>query len=122
MEEIRIKIDDEYGKEFDKLKHLLFTLKINYRIEIEHKESLSGVEYKEKYLKITYDEMEIFKKLHRSPGRKKKHSSSYLTVTEVRKMIKDKGAEEVARKLGYSRRTLFRRLQQAEKWGDKYIY
>lgn len=121
MKKIKIKIDDEFESEFEKLRQLLFLLKVDYEIESVDRESMSGAKYEDRYLKIQYDEMEVFKKLHRSSGCKKKNVSRVLTVREVRKMMEDKTADEVAKKLGISRRTLFRRLAQAEKNGDKYI-
>lgn len=122
MEKIRIKIDEEFENEFKKLGQLLSLLKVDYEIESVDRESMSGAKYEEKYFKLEYDQMKVFKKLNRSPGREKKNISRVLTVREVRKMIDEKTAEVVAGRLGISRRTLFRRLAQAEKNGDKYLF
>lgn len=121
MEKIRIKIDDEFKSEFEKLKELLSLLKIDHETETVDRESMSGAKYQDKYLNIEYDQMKVFKKLNRSPGSEKKRATRIMTVREIRKMMEEKSAEEVAKKLGFSRRTLFRRLAQAEKNGDNYI-
>lgn len=122
MEEIRIKIDDEHREEFEKLGNLLYALNIDHVYETEHKESMSGFKYEETYLKITYDYMEAYRKVHRSSGRNRKVPSRLLSVREVRKMIDEIGAEAAAKKLGYSRRTLFRRIAEAEKREDNLIW
>lgn len=122
-ETIRLKIDDEFETEFDKLYSLLKLLKIDCRMEFKENKSMSGAKFTDEYLVIECDRQEIFKKLYRSAGRKKTRMNCIaLTVEEARKRIEEETAEEVAKSLGISRRTLFRRLAEAEKNGDKYIY
>lgn len=120
-EKIRLKIDEEFENEFQKLRQLLALVKVDYKIENVERESMSGHAYDDQYLLIEYDIEEVFKRMHRSNGRKKKSLYRVMTVEEVRKMVAEKNAEEVAKKLGISRRTLYRRLEQAEKSGDKYL-
>ena len=120
-EKIRLKIDEEFKSEFEKLRQLLALVKVDYKIENVERESMSGHAYDDQYLLIEYDLEEVFRKMHRSNGRKKKNLYRIMTVEEVRKMVAEKSAEEVAMKLGISRRTLYRRLGQAEKNGDKYL-
>lgn len=114
MEKIRIRIEDDFETEYEKLRELLFLLKIDCETEYENDE---------KYLMISYDIEKVFKKLNRSPGRKKTRMNCIaLTVDEAKKRIEKETAEEVAKSLGISRRTLFRRIAEAEKRGEKYIY
>lgn len=114
MEKIRIRIEDDFETEYEKLRELLFLLKIDFETEYENDE---------KYLMISYDIEKVFKKLNRSPGRKKTRMNCIaLTVDEAKKRIEKETAEEVAKSLGISRRTLFRRIAEAEKRGEKYIY
>lgn len=114
MEHIKLKVEEKQEKEIEKLRELLFLLKIDCKTEYENDE---------KYLEISYNVQKVFKKLNRSPGRKKTRMNCIaLTVEEARKRIEKETAEEVAKSLGVSRRTLFRRLAEAEKRGDKYIY
>lgn len=120
-EKIRLKIDEEFENEFQKLRQLLALVKVDYKIENVERESMSGHAYDDQYLLIEYDIEEVFKRMHRSNGRKKKSLYRVMTVEEIRKMVAEKNAEEVAKKLGISRRTLYRRLEQAEKSGDKYL-
>lgn len=114
MDLIRLKVEEEEEKEFEKLRELLYLLKIDCHTEYEDED---------KYLEINYDIHKVFKKLNRSSGRKKTRMNCIaLTVEEVKERIKSETAEEVAKSLGVSRRTLFRRISEAEKHGDKYIY
>lgn len=122
-ERIKIMVDDEYREEYAKLYNLLTLLKIDYKIESKEVESMSGARYINEYLVIEYDCQEVYRKLHRSKGKKKTRMNCIaLSVEEARKRIEKETAEEVAKSLGVSRRTLFRRLSEAEKNGDKYIY
>lgn len=122
-EKIKIRIDKENKVEFEKLFDLLKTLKVDCSIETEEKESMSGYTYADEYFIAEYDRQEVFRKLYRSAGRKKTRMNCIaLSVEDARKRIEDETAEEVAKSLGVSRRTLFRRLEEAEKRGDKYIY
>ena len=43
----------------------------------------------------------------------------YLTYDEVRQMIKEKTAEQVAQEFGFTKMTLYRKLKQAEQRADK---
>lgn len=52
----------------------------------------------------------------RGAGRKQKQVEQELTVGEVRLMLQKRTAEDVARELGVSRSTLFRRLKQDDEF------
>lgn len=116
---------NEDKEELRKLAVLLQLLKVNVDFKTKSKkyESMSGQVVYVDYLIVTYDDVEIYKKLHRSNGRKKISLTRIaLTVDEVRKMIDRDTADVVAENLGISRSTLFRRLKSAEKNNSKYIY
>lgn len=121
-EKIKIKIDNEFKDDFEKLHQLLVMLNIDCKIEYVERESMSGIIFEDEYLMIDYDMNEVFRKLHRSLGRPKKSVSRIMSVKEIREMMEEKNANEVAKKLGISKRTLFRRLVDAEKSGTKYIF
>lgn len=121
-EKIKIKIDNEFKDDFEKLHQLLVMLNIDCKIEYVERESMSGIIFEDEYLMIDYDMNEVFRKLHRSLGRPKKSVSRIMSVKEIREMMEEKNANEVAKKLGISKRTLFRRLADAEKFGTKYIF
>ena len=121
-EKIKIKIDNEFKDDFEKLHQLLVMLNIDCKIEYVERESMSGIIFEDEYLMIDYDMNEVFRKLHRSLGRPKKSVSRIMSVKEIREMMEEKNANEVAKKLGISKRTLFRRLADAEKSATKYIF
>ena len=121
-EKIKIKIDNEFKDDFEKLHQLLVMLNIDCKIEYVERESMSGIIFEDEYLMIDYDMNEVFRKLHRSLGRPKKSVSRIMSVKEIREMMEEKNANEVAKKLGISKRTLFRRLADAGKSGTKYIF
>ena len=78
-------------------------------------------------LQITLDMDAFTAHAKRNAGRKyiPLKKDGYLieyTVEEMRKMIKEKTAAEVAKELGISRRTLFRRLKEAKELGYTKIF
>ena len=75
----------------------------------------SNAEYE--YLEITYDQEAVYKKVTRKAGRKKKFSQGYRTYAQVKEMMKTDSAENVAKELGVSRSTLFRRIKSHDKLG-----
>lgn len=71
-EKIKIKIDNEFKDDFEKLHQLLVMLNIDCKIEYVERESMSGIIFEDEYLMIDYDMNEVFRKLHRSLGRPKR--------------------------------------------------
>lgn len=69
------------------------------------------------YLEIIYDEEELHNKLTRKAGRKQIFSQGYRTYAQVKEMMKTDSAENVAKELGVSRSTLFRRIKSHDKLG-----
>lgn len=63
------------------------------------------------YLTIIFDTKKAHDFLSRGAGRKRKEPTSDYSIAEIRKMLEKEPAEEVAKKLGVSRATLFRRLR-----------
>ena len=106
---IELPVSQENYSEFQHLSLMLDLLKIDNDI-------------KDDLLTITYDDVEVYHKLHRSNGRKRKDLNRFLSLTEVERMIDEETAEHVANRLGISRRTLFRRLKKAKENGEKYLY
>lgn len=108
---IKLAIKEVEKSEFENLSLLLDLLKItNYT--------------QDGFFNITYDDVQVYRKLNRSPGRKRKelNSAFMLDVEDVERMIDEQTAAVVAKKLGVSRRTLFRRLEKAKEKGTKYLY
>lgn len=82
-EKIKIKIDNEFKDDFEKLHQLLVMLNIDCKIEYVERESMSGIIFEDEYLMIDYDMNEVFRKLHRSLGRPKKSVSRIMSVKEI---------------------------------------
>lgn len=57
----------------------------------------------------------VDRKQTRNAGTKKIHPNKDTTVSEIRERMKTESADDIARSLGISRATLFRRLKAAEK-------
>ena len=66
------------------------------------------------FLTINFDIDKANEYLSRGAGRSRKIATEWLTVGEVRQMLTEDTAENVAKKLGVSRSTLFRRLKTME--------
>ena len=88
--------------------------KIGGEIKVVTSEGHNGTVYST--MIIGYDEDIADKVLKRNAGRRVKSWSAAMDVTvgEARKMLETKTAEEVAKELGMSRRTLYRRLEKAD--------
>ena len=82
-------------------------------VSLKHLES----NYEYEYLEIQCDQENVYKKVTRKAGRKKIFSQSYRTYSEVKEMMNKDSAENVAKELGVSRSTLFRRLKAHEELG-----
>lgn len=118
IETITLKIDKEQESEFEKLSNILKMMNIDYDIDYG-----DPTRENQKKLIIEYDHYELYKKLHRSFGRKRKRiNRNYFSVKDAEYFIKNKGAEWLANELGISRATLFRRLKKAREEGSSYIY
>lgn len=62
-------------------------------------------------------------KMKRNAGRKRKETSFNVRLSEVRKEIEELNADQVAKKYGVGRSTLFRRMKEVEESGkDYYIF
>ena len=73
-------------------------------------------------LHIQFDENEVQKKISRNAGKPRiKLSSGQVDLDMIKKRIKNETAESVAHDLGISRRTLFRRIKEAEEEGTDFF-
>lgn len=121
-ETITLKVD-ENKEQFEKLALLLGLLKIEHKWIYQETESMSGHKSTDVSLVINYDMLEVYRKLNRSTGRKKKGiAPGVARVSKIKKEIEESTAEEVAQRLGISRSTLFRRLKKAEENGDNIFW
>lgn len=97
---------DETDKEsLEKLNTLLSRLNINFefrKVKENH------------FLKINYDTDDVQRIFSRGAGRPQKFVPSAPTVAEIRERMKTETAEDVAKSLGLSRSTFFRKLKWAE--------
>lgn len=75
-----------------------------------------------KYLRINFDTQEVKNKLKRNAGREKKKLESQISVAEVReRMQKGETGEQIAKEIGISRASLFRKMKDAKQHGQEYI-
>ena len=72
-------------------------------------------------LVFKYDISNVNKKLGRQAGRNKRQLQRNVQVQEIRERMKNESADEIAKTLGLSRATLFRRLKNAEENNLPYI-
>lgn len=73
-------------------------------------------------LAITYDPEKIRKKLSRGAGAKPKFMDRTVLVDDIKHRMENETADEIAKSLGVSRSTLFRKLKHAEEAGFDYIF
>lgn len=72
-----------------------------------------------KRFEITYDNEALKKKLSRSAGMHRKITNSYITIGEAKERMRNgETAEKIAKELGISRATLFRRLKELGELDD----
>lgn len=64
------------------------------------------------FLTFDYDDEVVRQKITRKAGRKKTNIKNYMTVGELRKMQQKLSNAEIARQLGISRATFYRKLEQ----------
>lgn len=100
----------------DEIKELLESIGINISINDEYDE-----DQKTEFLSVVLTD-EFEQKKTRNAGRKSKSIKGMITIEDIEKMITEKTADVVARKLGISRATLFRKLKKAKEEGYKYLY
>lgn len=73
-------------------------------------------------LHIHFDENEVQKKISRNAGKPRIKLKTGLVDLDIIKIrIKEETAESVAHDLGISRRTLFRRIKEAEEEGTNFF-
>lgn len=110
---IRISIYDGQEYEVKKLQKLLKP----YGISVDVMER-DGGNVSWKFLQIEYDLSEIKNKQTRGAGRKKIQLEKSYTVGEIREMKQRMTGDEMAKELGISRKTLYRRLKECEGASD----
>lgn len=111
-----VSISLDYESEIESGKKLVDDLaavlrKIGITVEVSEQENENG----KAWLMFGYDLENVERKFARGAGKKER----YLNVTpgEVRdRMTAGESAEDIAKDLGISRATLFRRLKNAEKY------
>lgn len=99
---------DENKKNVEQLKELLTPFGIK-------------VHLKDNFLTIGSTEEEIIRKTTRYAGRKKLELAKTWDLSEIEKWIAATSAEDVAKKLGISRTTLFRKLKAAREANENVI-
>lgn len=73
------------------------------------------------FIEIKCDTNKIDNFRSRGAGRKKAKTNNIYFADQVREMMKTKTADEVAKSMGISRTTLFRRLKHADETGNENI-
>lgn len=110
---LAMKPDEIYAEKIDVLNELVGGLGIGFEV-VDRGEG-------DFRLKVLYDEAEVRKKIKRNAGAKRKYISRSVPVAEIRSRMETETAEQIAKSLGISRPTLFRKLKYAEEWGYDYI-
>ena len=106
MDDYTVKSTEERVMELNNLLN-----KIGAKAQIETYEACGETHYN---LYITYDEEEVNKKTTRGAGAKRKTLNKILTVEEVKKRLETETADDVAKDLGISRATFFRKMKENE--------
>lgn len=115
-EKITLRIEKDQKEEFNKLQMILSLMNIDHKLEHQ------GSFYKDEILVIEFDTQEIYRKLHRGRGRKKKQiNRSFFKVSDAEAMMRTIGAAKTADELGVSRATLYRRIKEAKEHEEEYL-
>ena len=104
-------------KEIENLNKILADVGVKIETE-ELPENYSNYES----VTIKYDILQYEKIKARGAGRPRKRVKKDITVEEIRKRMQNETAESIAKELGISRQTLFRKLKEAKKFDSKYLY
>lgn len=106
-------LDSNYQEENDetieKLQEILD--RVGVKIEIETKKRAAFFSKREDYVE----------KKTRNAGRHSVKSNRMISLEELEELIAEKNAETVAKELGISRSTLFRKMKRAKEQNDDYI-
>lgn len=91
-------------------------LKPSGAVASDHQKTFPDNETKH-YLKINYCEYELKKNISRNAGPIRKTLTESQSIDSIKKRIEEIGVECVAKELGISRATLYRRLKEAKDEG-----
>ena len=123
MKSINIAVDGKYAEDsaqemIEDLREVLDKLGIT----VEITEGLSDPKYVRKYLSFRYDVDEIRKKAGRNAGAKYKTGKKVMTVAEAKeRMEKGENAAILAKEMGISRSTFYRRYKESVESQSDYI-
>lgn len=123
MKSINIAVDGKYAEDsaqemIEDLREVLDKLGIT----VEITEGLSDPKYVRKYLRFQYDVDEIRKKAGRNAGAKYKTGKKVMTVAEAKeRMEKGENAAILAKEMGISRSTFYRRYKESVESQSDYI-
>ncbi len=123
MKSVNIAVDGKYAEEsaqemIEDLREVLEKLGIT----VEITEGLSDPKYVRKYLSFRYDVDEIRKKAGRNAGAKYKAGKKVMTVAEAKeRMEKGENAAILAKEMGISRSTFYRRYKESVESQSDYI-
>ena len=108
-----IHLDTYYQEENDETIAKLQTVldRIGVKIETASKKRVAYISQRNDYME----------KKTRNAGRHTVQSNRLITLEEVEELISEKNAETVAKELGISRSTLFRKMKRAREQNDMYL-
>lgn len=107
-------INQEEKEENEEAVSLLNSTLNRFGIDVEFDTNLNRV----RFIKTK----DYRKKVTRGAGKPRKNTFGILELKEVENRIEMFGADNVAKELGISRSTLFRRIKEAKNNEDDYIY
>ncbi|WP_418756032.1 hypothetical protein [Eubacterium ventriosum] len=106
-------LDTYYQEENDETIAKLQTIldRVGVKIETKNEKRVAYISQRKDYME----------KKTRNAGRHRVMSNRMITLEEVEKLIAEKNAETVAKELGISRSTLFRKIKYAKEQNDLYL-
>lgn len=108
-------LNQEEKEENEEVVSLLNSTLNRFGIDVEFDKNLNRVQF--------IKTKDYRKKVTRGAGKhRKQHTYGIIELKEVEQKIEMIGADNVAKEMGISRSTLFRRLKEAKDSGDDYIY
>lgn len=104
-------------EDVEALRKLLDGISINCEISNRDIELQSGAKIPKNILSISWDDEQVKFVLSRNAGAPRKYLMKPVSISEIRNRIGRSSADQVAKELGISKSTLYRKIKRAEESG-----